>query len=110
MNNKIILSVSGMVLSFVLVIASAFLVEYKLIDEVYAIILFTVSMIFLYICIFYLGKIDYETGIYKCRKCGHTFKPTFKAYFWGAHTIKTRYLRCPDCGQKSWCFRKHREK
>ena len=109
MKKKLILPLIGMVLSSVLVIASAFLVEYKLINEVYAVILLIVSMIFLYICIFYLAKYDYETGIYKCKKCGRTFKPTFEAYFWGAHTIKTRYLKCPDCGQKSWCFRKHTE-
>lgn len=101
--SKIILSAVGLVLSLVLLIVSTCLVEYKIINPEFAIVLITISSILVFVAIFYAAKIDYETGVYECKKCGHTFKPTFKAYIWGAHTPTTRCLKCPKCEEKSWC-------
>lgn len=108
MNNKrkIIISVIGVVISITLLAISSILAEEKIINPVIAITLTAVSGVLVLIAIFYAAKIDYETGVYECRKCGHTFKPTFKAYILGVHTLTTRYLKCPKCEEKSWCRRK----
>ena len=108
MNNKrkIIISVIGVVISITLLGISSNLAEEKIINPASAITLTAVSTVLVLIAIFYAAKVDYETGVYECRKCGHTFKPTFKAYIWGAHTLTTRYLRCPECEEKTWCRRK----
>jgi len=104
---KIILSIIGVVLSVALLVVSTILAEEKIINPVTAIVLIAVSVILVLVAIFYAAKVDYETGVYECRKCGHTFKPTFKAYIWGAHTLTTRHLKCPKCEEKSWCTRKN---
>ena len=108
MKNKgnIILSVIGVVLSIALLVVSTILAEEKFINTSTAVVLIAVSVVLVWIAIFYAAKVDYETGVYKCRKCGHTFKPTFRAYVWGAHTLTTRHLKCPECNEKSWCTRK----
>lgn len=108
MKNKgnIILSVIGVVLSIALLVVSTILAEEALISPATATVLIIISVILVFIAIFFAAKVDYETGVYKCRKCGHTFKPTFKAYVWGAHTLTTRHLKCPECNEKSWCTRK----
>ena len=108
MNNKrkIIISVIGVVISITLLAISSILAEEKIINPAIAITLTAVSAVLVLITIFYAAKVDYETGVYECRKCGHTFKPTFKAYIWGAHTLTTRHLKCPKCEEKSWCRRK----
>ncbi len=67
-----------------------------------------VLLIVLSVIIFILGLsvaicIDYNLCVYKCRNCGHEFKPTLKAYLWSVHTVTSRYLKCPDCGKKSFC-------
>ena len=103
---KIILSAMGVVLSITLLVISTVLAEEKIIGHVFAGILIAVSTVLVLIAVFFAAKVDYETGVYECRKCGHTFKPAFKAYFWGAHTIKRRHLKCPECKEKSWCLRK----
>ena len=77
---KIILSIVGVVLSISLLVISTVLEEEKIINPATAIVLIAVSVVLVLIAIFYAAKIDYETGDYECRKCGHTFKPTFKAY------------------------------
>lgn len=104
---KIILSIFGVVLSIALLAVSAVLAEEKVINPATAIAFIAVSVILVWIAISYAAKVDYETGVYECRKCGHTFKPTFKAYIWGAHTLTTRCLKCPKCEEKSWCKRKN---
>ena len=108
MNNKrkIIISVIVVVISITLLAVSSILVEEKIINPAIAITLTAVSTVLVLIAIFYAAKVDYETGVYECRKCGHTFKPTFKAYILGAHTLTTRHLKCPKCEEKSWCRRK----
>ena len=108
MNNKrkIIISVIGVVISTALLVISAILAEEEIINTAIAITLTAVSTVLVLISVFYAAEVDYETGVYECRKCGHTFKPTFKAYIWGAHTLTTRHLKCPKCEEKSWCRRK----
>ena len=103
---KIILSVIGVVISIALLVISSILAEKEIIAPTIAITLAAVSVVLVLIAIFYASKVDYETGVYECRKCGHTFKPTFKAYIWGAHTLTTRHLKCSKCEEKSWCRRK----
>ena len=55
-------------------------------------------------------KVEQKAGYYECKNCGHVFKPEFKAYIIGSHTMKRRKLRCPVCNEKSWCLRKRAEK
>ena len=104
--SKIISSVIGVVLSITLLVISTVLAEEKIINSATAIVLIAVSVVLVCIAISYAAKVDYETGVYECRKCGHTFKPTFKAYILGVHTLTTRHLKCPKCNKKSWCARK----
>ena len=105
--NKIILSVAGTVVSLALLTVSAFLAESGLINSTVAVVLVAVSVLLVLLAIFYASKTDYETGVYECRKCGYTFKPTIMAYIWGAHTPTARHLKCPKCEEKSWCIRKN---
>ena len=109
MKNKgnIILSVIGVVLSIALLVVSTILAEEKIINPTTAVVLISGSVVLVLIAISYAAKVDYETGVYKCRKCGHIFRPTFKAYILGMHTLTTRHLKCPECNEKSWCTRKN---
>ena len=46
---------------------------------------------------------DYKKRKYICNKCGHKFNPTFSKYIISPHFGRTRHLKCPYCGEKSWC-------
>ena len=108
MNNKkrLILSIISVVISIALLVISTILAEEALISPDLATVLVITSIVLVFIAIFFAAKVDYETGVYECRKCGNVFKPTFMAYLWGAHTLTTRHLKCPKCEEKSWCRRK----
>ena len=47
-------------------------------------------------------KIEQTAGYYKCSKCGHTYVPTLKSVLWSQHMGRTRKMKCPECGVKSW--------
>lgn len=59
---------------------------------------FAISMVG--IC--YALKIEQTAGYYECAKCAHRYVPTYKSVFMAAHVNRTRYMRCPACGERSW--------
>ena len=51
---------------------------------------------------FFALKIEQVAGYYQCKECGHKYVPTYKAVNRAMHMGRTRYMRCPACGKKSW--------
>ena len=51
---------------------------------------------------FFALKIEQMAGYYECKECGHKYVPTFKAVNLAPHMGRTRYMKCPHCGKKSW--------
>ena len=51
---------------------------------------------------FYALRIEQVAGYYECKHCNHRYVPTYKAVNMAMHTGRTRYMRCPQCGKKSW--------
>lgn len=47
-------------------------------------------------------KIEQVAGYYRCGKCHHKYVPTLKAVFCAPHMGRTRHMKCPACGKKSW--------
>ena len=47
-------------------------------------------------------KIEQTAGYYVCRECGHKYIPRYSSVFLAMHSGRTRYMRCPKCGKKSW--------
>ena len=47
-------------------------------------------------------KIEQTAGYYKCAKCNHKYVPTYSSVLWAMHINRTRYMKCPKCGKRSW--------
>lgn len=52
-------------------------------------------------------KIEQIAGYYACSHCGHRYVPTYKAVNLAMHMGRTRYMRCPECGKRSWQKKVH---
>lgn len=50
----------------------------------------------------YAIKIEQIAGYYECQHCKHKYVPTYAQVFFAMHSGRTRYMKCPACGQKSW--------
>lgn len=74
------------------------------------IVLIVLGFVVLFSGIFMFCELDRQIGYFECKNCGHRFEPTLIAYINGVHTIKKRYLKCPNCGKRTWCTRRMSEK
>ena len=64
--------------------------------------MFIAGLVIFMAAAFFALRIEQTAGYYKCAQCGHKHVPTFGAVFVAMHLGRTRHLRCPKCGRKSW--------
>ena len=60
------------------------------------------SVIPLLIATPFMIRIEQVAGYYKCKNCGHRHVPKYKSVFMAMHMGRTRYMKCPACGKRSW--------
>ena len=48
---------------------------------------------------FYIEK---AAGYYECAECGHRYEPEFIPSMFAPHMGRTKRMKCPKCGKKSW--------
>ena len=51
---------------------------------------------------FYAVRIEQTAGYYQCRECGHRYVPQYGNVIMAQHIGRKRYMKCPECGKKSW--------
>ncbi|MBR6667031.1 MAG: helix-turn-helix transcriptional regulator [Clostridia bacterium] len=51
---------------------------------------------------FYALRIEQVAGYFACKECGHRYVPTYKAVNMAPQMFGIRYMKCPECGKKSW--------
>ena len=61
-----------------------------------------ICVVFLVPC-FYALKLEVSVGAYKCKNCGHEIVPSYMQVLNAMHVGTTRYLKCPECGKRTWC-------
>ena len=66
------------------------------------IVLIAVGFVVFLIGVAYALRIEQTAGYYECAKCGHKYVPTYSRMLWSMHMGRTRYMKCPECGKKSW--------
>ena len=50
----------------------------------------------------FMIRIEQTAGYYECAKCGHKHIPKYISVFMAMHMGRTRYMKCPACGKRSW--------
>lgn len=57
-----------------------------------------VSVVICAICIY----IEQKIGYYECKKCGNRYVPSYAKVLFAMHINRTRYMKCPECNERSW--------
>ena len=47
-------------------------------------------------------KIEQVAGYYECAECGYRYIPKYSSAAFAMHMGRTKYMKCPHCGKKSW--------
>lgn len=71
-------------------------------DDWIRLLLIAIGAIILLFGICYALKIEQVAGYYECPNCHHKYIPTYKSVFMAQHINRTRKMKCPKCGEKSW--------
>ena len=91
----------GVVVS-VLLFALIFLAAFVEMADWLRIVLIALGIIPFGIGVAYALRIEQVAGYYQCACCGHRYVPSYRSVLWAMHVNRTRYMRCPACGKKSW--------
>ena len=51
---------------------------------------------------FFMVGIEQKAGYYECGECHYKYVPTYKSVLFAQHINRTRKMKCPKCGKKSW--------
>ena len=46
--------------------------------------------------------IEQKAGYYECGCCHHRYVPSYRQVILSMHRGRTRYMKCPVCGKRSW--------
>ncbi len=94
----------GVISSLVFVacaLAFGFLMERS--EVLYAILFLVLGFVVFIPCITFCLYIEQKAGYYKCGKCGHKFVPSFLQITFSLHFGRSRIMKCPNCGKRSYC-------
>lgn len=64
--------------------------------------LITFALVMIFVVAFIAVGIEQKAGYYECRHCRHRYVPTYWQVNLAIHTGRTRYMKCPECGKRSW--------
>lgn len=95
---EIFIGISSSIILLGLVILAALLN----IKDWLRVVLILIGFIFGFVGFFVAVRIEQVAGYYECKECGHKYVPSYKAVNMAPHMFRTRYMKCPNCGKKSW--------
>ena len=99
---EILLGLTGTLFFLALIFISIFWYTYGNLPLWVAILLSVLGLIIFFICCFAALSIEQKAGYYECGVCHYRYVPTFKQVNFAPHLGRTRYMKCPKCGKKSW--------
>ena len=60
------------------------------------------ALVMIFAVAFVAVGIEQKAGYYECQNCGHRYVPTYWQTNLAPHSGRTRYMKCPECGKRSW--------
>ncbi len=90
------------VISTLFLLASCLVSAFLPVEEWIRVVIILIGLIPLLVALPFMLKIEQTAGYYECKECGHRYIPTFSAVLWAMHAGRTRYMKCPNCGKRSW--------
>ena len=66
------------------------------------IVLIVIGIIHFVIGVHFCLVIEKDAGYYECQHCHNKYVPTYHQVLFSMHYGRTRYMKCPKCGKKSW--------
>ena len=98
LNMEIVIGVIGVIFYLALIFVASFIEMQVWLRFV----LICGGLVVFLIAILFSLRIEQKAGYYECKCCKNRYIPTFKQTLFAMHVNRTRYMKCPKCGKKSW--------
>jgi transcriptional regulator with XRE-family HTH domain/DNA-directed RNA polymerase subunit RPC12/RpoP len=95
---EIVIGVSASLVLFITIFIAAF----AEIADWLRIVLIITGLVPFAIGMFFALRIEQTAGYYECAKCHHKYVPNYWSVLSAMHVNRTRYMKCPECGKRSW--------
>ena len=89
-------------LAIAVMLALCFTAAYVQMEDWLRVVLIIIGFVPVLILTPFMLKIEQTAGYYECRECHHKYIPAYKSVFMSMHYGRTRYMKCPECGKRSW--------
>lgn len=83
---------------FLLLLCAIFAVE----NLAWRIAIICLSVLILLVGVIFALRVEQVAGFYECEHCHHKYIPTYHAVLFAMHIGRTRYMKCPKCGKRTW--------
>ncbi len=90
------------IFSVLIILAGTIISSYLDIAEIWRVLIVVGSLLIAIPPIAFAIWIEKDAGFYECGHCHHKYIPTWKAVTWSMHMGRTRKMKCPKCGKKTW--------
>ena len=90
------------ILVSIIMFACIFIASFADMKDWLRVVLIIIGIIPFSIGISYAIRIEQIAGYYECPNCNHKYIPTYKSVLFAMHVNRTRKMKCPNCGKKSW--------
>ncbi len=101
LKTEVVIGVTSSAFLFVTVIVGAMFMKMEKPLWIFF-LLFGVGLAQFIVCMSFALRIEQVAGYYECRKCGHRYVPDYRTVSLAMHMGRTRYIKCPACGKRSW--------
>ena len=103
-NAKFLLTLEWIIgfLSVFILLTFVIIASYVELPNVWRIVLCVSGLIIAIPGIHFCLIIEKDAGFYECGHCHHKYVPTYKNIIWSMHVGRTRFMKCPKCGKKTW--------
>ncbi len=82
--------------------ALVFIASFAQMEDWLRITLIVTGFIPFVIMVLFAIRIEQKAGYYECQKCHHKYIPSYSSVLFAMHINRTRYMKCPECGKRSW--------
>lgn len=90
------------VICVLILIAAVEVASFVQLAEIWKVLIIVAGLIPLLVAMPFMIQIEQTAGYYECQHCHHRYVPTFSSVFMAMHVGRTRYMKCPECGKRSW--------
>ena len=99
---EIVLGIVGSLFEFAMVILGILGYVYLNLPLWAMIVMIVIGSIVFIVTMLFCILIEQKAGYYECKICHQRFVPTYKQVLFAPHINRSRYMKCPHCGKKSY--------